>query len=193
MKPLLLTILACVLLSPITAEATDAIVYKVRLANGVYQYYQIVVPANIPPAQPVKWATPSVANNQLSAQGAGIVAVAWAGGVSTKGGTPNSMVNVGSGTPGGFYNASSVRIDTVQLRNDPVPYYLVRMTGQIGQTRQTLYAAVLKDGRIVRPTPVSGPPVTVAASKAGRGVGEQKQTTSKGGKRHLVPSAKKGA
>ena len=96
-------------------------------------------------------------------------------------------------TPGGFYNASSVRIDSVQLQNDPVPYYLVRMTGQIGQTRQTLYAAVLKDGRIIRPTPVSGPPVTVAVSKSGRGVGEQNQTTSKEGKRHAhqVPSAKK--
>jgi hypothetical protein len=170
------------------AKTADAIVYKVRLANGVYQYYQIVVPASVPPAQPVKWATPSVANNQLSAQGAGIVAAAWAGGVSTrreKGGPPNSMVNVGSGTPGGFYNASSVRIDSVQLQNEPVPYYLVRMTGQIGQTRQTLYAAVLKDGRIIRPTPVSGPPVTVAVSKSGRGVGEQKQTTSKIGKRRV--------
>ena len=105
MKPLIVTILACVLLSPIMAKTTDAIVYKVRQANGVYQYYQIVVPPNVPPAQAAKWATPSVANNQLSAQGAGIVAAAWAGGVSTreKGGPPNSMVNVGSGTPGGFY------------------------------------------------------------------------------------------
>ena len=169
------------------AETTDAIVYKVRLASGVDQYYQIVVPANVPAAKAVKWATPSVASNQLSAQAAGITAVAWAGGVPTreKGGPPNSMANVGSGTPGGFYNASSVRIDSVQLQNDPLPYYLVRMTGQIGQTRQTLYAAVLNDGRIVRPTPMGGPPVTVAASKSGRGVGEQKQTTSKGGKRHV--------
>ena len=158
---------------------------KCARRTAFYQYYQIIVPANVPPAQAVKWAIPSVANSQLSAQGAGIVAAAWAGGVSTreKGGPPNSMVNVGSSTPGGFYNASSVRIDSVQLQNDPVPYYLDRMTGQIGQTRQTLYAAVLKDGRIIRPTPVSGPPVTLAVSKSERGVGEQKQTTSKIGKR----------
>jgi hypothetical protein len=50
----------------------------------------------------------------------------------------------------------NVRVESVQLQNDPVPYYLVRLTGQIGETRQTLYAAVLEDGRIIRPTLVSG-------------------------------------
>ena len=36
-------------------------------------------------------------------------------------------------------------------------------------------------------------PVTIAVNKAGQGIGEQKQTTSKEGKRHAhqVPSAKK--
>ena len=153
------------------AETPNGFAYKVRLENGADQYYQIVAPINVPPAKALKWATPSVANNRLSAQGPGIVAVAWAGGVSMreKGGPPNSMSNLGSRTPGGFYNASSVRIDSVELRNGPVPYYRVRMTGQIGETRQTLYAAVLEDGRIIRPTLESGPRVTVAVSKAGRG------------------------
>jgi hypothetical protein len=74
-----------------------------------------------------------------------------------KGGPTNGMSNIGGNEPGGFYNASSVRVDAVDLQNDPVPYYWVRLTGQIGETRQTLYAAVLEDGRIIRPTTVSGP------------------------------------
>jgi hypothetical protein len=82
-----------------------------------------------------------------------------AGGLSkrAKGGPTNGMSNIGGNEPGGFYNASSVRVDAVDLQNDPVPYYWVRLTGQIGETRQTLYAAVLEDGRIIRPTTVSGP------------------------------------
>jgi hypothetical protein len=175
MRVSLLAISFFVLVSPMMAKTPNGVVYKVRLANGANQFYQIVVSSSIPLANAVKWATPSVAQNKLSAKGAGIVAVGWAGGVSTreKGGPPNSMTNIGGNTPGGFYNASNVRIDAVQLQNDPVPFYLVRLTGQIGETRQTLYAAVLEDGRIIRPTPVSGTSQairTVAVSKSGQGV-----------------------
>src|SRR5260370_26772660 len=144
MKGSLLSTLIVVLVSPMMAEPPNGMVYKVRQANGPSQFYQIVVPSSIAPANAVKWATPSVASNKLSAQGARIVAVGWAGGLSTraKGGPPNSMTNIGGNTPGGFYNASNVRMDSVQLQNDPVPYYFVRMTGQIGEARQPLYAAV---------------------------------------------------
>jgi hypothetical protein len=140
------------------AQTPNGIVYKVRLENGVSQAYQIGVSSSVPPASAAKWAAPSVSHSKLSAQGAGIVAAGWAGGLSTraKGGPTNSISNIGSNAPGGFYNASNVRVDSVQHQDDPVPYYLVRMTGQIGNTRQTLYAAVLEDGRIIRPTPVSG-------------------------------------
>jgi hypothetical protein len=158
MKVSVLFIVSFVLISPMMAETPNGIVYKVRLDNGASQSYQIVVSSSIPPANAGKWATPSLSHSKLSAQGAGIVAVGWAGGLSTraKGGPTNSIANIGGNTPGGFYNASNVRIDSVQLQNDPVPYYLVRLTGQIGKTRQTLYGAVLEDGRIIRPTPVSG-------------------------------------
>ena len=174
MKRSLLMILVVVLVSPVMAETGHGIVYKVRLANGADQYYQIVAPTDLPPAKAVKWATPSMATNKFSAQAAGIGAVAWAGGMSKsgKGTPPNTTVDVGGHKAGGFYNASDVRIQSVQLQNAPVPYYLVRMTGQIGETRQTLYAGVLEDGRIIRPTPVSGPPVTVAVSKSRGGVGK---------------------
>jgi hypothetical protein len=154
----LLTFFASVLVLPVMAETTNGIVYKVRLTNGVDQYYQIVAPTNVPPPKAVKWITPSVATNKISPQSAGIAAVAWAGGLSRslKGGPPNSMSNVGGSQPGGFDNAANMRIDSVQLQNGLLSYYLVRMTGQIGQTRQTFYAAVLEDGRIITPTAVSG-------------------------------------
>ena len=157
MKISALSIVMYVLVSPIMAETPNAIVYKVRLENGASQLYQIVVSSSIPPANAVKWATPSLAHSNLSVQGAGIVAVGWAGGLSTrpKGGPFNSMSNFGGNTPGGFYNASNVRVDSVRHHDDPVPYYLVRMTGQVGNTRQTLYAAVLEDGRIIQPTLIS--------------------------------------
>jgi hypothetical protein len=158
MKSSVLSIVMYVLVSPLMAETPNGIVYKVRLENGATQWYQIVVPSSIPPANVVKWATPSLSHSKLSAQGAGIVAVGWAGGLSkrAKGGPTNGLSNIGGTEPGGFYNASNVRVDAVDLQSNPAPYYLVRLTGQIGETRQTLYAAVLEDGRIIRPTPVIG-------------------------------------
>jgi hypothetical protein len=158
MKISILFIVSFLFVSSMMAKTPNEIVYNVRLENGASQRYQIVVPSSIPPANAAKWATPSLSHSKLSAQGAGVVAVGWAGGLSksAKGGPSNAMSNIGGNTPGGFYNASNVRVDSVQLQNDPVPYYLVRLTGQIGQTRQILYAAVLEDGRIIRPTPMSG-------------------------------------
>ena len=138
-----LSIVVFALVSPMMAETPNGIVYNVRLENGASQWYQIFVSSSIPSPNAAKWATPSLSHSKLSAQGAGIVAVGWAGGLSKR-------------VPGGFYNASNVRIVSVQHRNGRVPYYLVRLTGQIGETRQTLYAAVLEDGRIIRPTLVGG-------------------------------------
>jgi hypothetical protein len=158
MKISILFIVSFLFVSSMMAKTPNEIVYNVRLENGASQRYQIVVPSSIPPANAAKWATPSLSHSKLSAQGAGVVAVGWAGGLSksAKGGPSNAMSNIGGNTPGGFYNASNVRVDSVQLQSDPVPYYLVRLTGQIGELRQTLYAAVLEDGRIIRPTPMSG-------------------------------------
>jgi len=82
-----------------------------------------------------------------------IIAVGWAGGLETTGG----LTNLGASKPGGFYSATYVKVDSVQYQTSPVPYYLVQMNGKIGQTRQTFYAAVLEDGRIVRPAAISRP------------------------------------
>jgi hypothetical protein len=144
MNTTVLSIIAFVLVLPVMAETTNKIVDKVRLADGT-------APTNDLPAKAAKWAPASVPSNKISAQGAGIAAVAWAGGLSS--------------APGGFYNASNVRVDSVRHYDDPVPHYLVRMTGQVGNTRQTLYAAVLEDGRIIQPTLISTSPRTAHAKK----------------------------
>jgi hypothetical protein len=97
MKISILSTVSFLLVSSMMAKTPNEIVYNVRLENGASQWYQIVVPSSIPPANAVKWATPSLSHSKLSAQGAGIVAVGWAGGLSksAKGGPTNAMSNIG--------------------------------------------------------------------------------------------------
>jgi len=77
MKVSVLFILGFVLVSPMMAETPNGSGYSVRLD-------QSVVSSSIPPANAAKWATPSLSHSKLSAPGAGIVAVGWAGGLSTR-------------------------------------------------------------------------------------------------------------
>jgi hypothetical protein len=71
--------------------------------------------------------------------------------------TKDGLTTLGGSKPSGFYNATYIKVDSVENQTSPVPYYLVQMDGTIGQTRQTFYAAVLDDGRIVEPVAISGP------------------------------------
>jgi hypothetical protein len=158
-KPLILFVLASI--SPLLTSAVYGINYSVRTASGGVQNYNLEVApgTQVAKAKP----DPNVLYSGLtkvSQQSAGLIAVAWAGGTSKNTPTPgdnwpNSLTNVG-GKPGGFYNASNVKVDSVQYMTSPVPYYLVQMDGQIGPNRDKLYAAVLENGQIVRPIPVSG-------------------------------------
>ena len=141
----LLTVLTFALVVPTMAATTNGVTFKVRQENGVDQYYRLEVPSNLPPAKPD--------TGKISQNAVPIIAVGWAGGLETTGG----LTNLGADKPGGFYNASYVKVDSVQYQTGPVPYYLVQMNGKIGQTRQTFYAAVLEDGRIVRPMAISRP------------------------------------
>jgi hypothetical protein len=161
MKRSLLTILTSILVSSTITMTAQAITYAVRQADGAEQYYQLEVP---PGTTVGKIATdpymPYSSNLKMSAGAAQIAAVGWAGGLMK--GNPsdpysNSTVDLGGDKPGGFYNASHIKVDSVQYETSPVPYYLVQMTGNIGGSRQTFYAMVLEDGRIVRPVPVGGP------------------------------------
>ena len=89
-----------------------------------------------------------------------VAAVGWAGGLletdkpSGVSNYPNSLTNLGSKTPGGFYNASYVHPVHVERVEGPTSYYLVEMSGVVAGQHQRLYAAVLDDGRLVRPDAV---------------------------------------
>ena|SRR6202045_1015751 len=133
------------LVVPAIGATTDGVTFNVRQENGVDQYYRLEVPPHLPPAKPDA--------GKISQNQATIIAVGWAAGLENTGG----LTNLGASKPGGFYNATYVKVDSVQYKTSPVPYYLVQMNGKIGQTRQTFFAAVLEDGRIVRPTTTSGP------------------------------------
>jgi hypothetical protein len=141
-----LSIFALTLVAPAIAATTNGITFNVRQESGTNQYYRLEVPPNLPP--PAKPDTP-----KISPDLAALAAVAWAGGVNTKDG----LTTLGGSKPGGFYNATYIKVDSVQNQTSPVPYYLVQMDGTIGQTRQTFYAAVLDDARIIQPTAIGGP------------------------------------
>jgi hypothetical protein len=138
----LLTTLALTLIAPAMAATTGGVTFSVRQETGASQSYRLDVPPNPPPAKPD---TP-----KISPDLAAIAAVAWAGGWESN----NVLTTVAGGKPGGFYNATHIKVNSIQHGMSPVPYYLVQTDGNIGQSIQTFYAAVLEDGSIVTPTVV---------------------------------------
>jgi hypothetical protein len=138
-----------------------AVTYPVRGDSGT-QCYSLEVPGGITP-NPNALIDPDMAYSKLTTINPGsaeVAAVGWAGGLqeydkpSGVSNYPNSLTNLGSKTPGGFYNAAYVHPTHVERVEGPTPYYLVEMTGVVAGEHQTLYAAVLDDGRLVRPTVV---------------------------------------
>ena len=51
-------------------------------------------------------------------------------------------MNLGGRKPSGFYNATDLKVDSVQYQMSRVPYYPVQLNAKIGQTRQIFYAPV---------------------------------------------------
>jgi hypothetical protein len=147
---------------PITflfVSSAEAILYTIRMASGPVTY-SLEVPSSTSVGTSIKpdERGASSANFHLTAGSAEVIAVGWAGGWKAKEKFepyPNSLTILGGGVPGGFYDATYVRPTSVQRINRPVPYYLVQMRGNVAGTKQTLYAAVLDDGRVVRPVPAS--------------------------------------
>jgi hypothetical protein len=137
------------------SAAANGVTFKVRLENGADQYYLLEVPPGITPRKlnPSEWNQPQYATNKISPNAAVLAAVGWAGGLEDH----DSLTNVGGKKPGGFYHASYIKVGDVRYQSEPFPNYLVHLNGQIGQTRQSFYADVLEDGRIVRPIPISAP------------------------------------
>jgi len=139
----------------------SAITYAVRSDSGT-QCYRLEVPGAITPDPNAlkDLAMPYSRLITITAGSAEVAAVGWAGGIAdhAKGAGvsnyPNSLTILGGPTPGGFYNASYVRPTHVERVEGPTPYYLVEMTGVLAGQHQTIYAAVLDDGRLVEPTVV---------------------------------------
>jgi hypothetical protein len=165
------TILVAVSLFTSKAFAVD---YSVRGDSGT-QCYQLTAPAGVT-ADRTHLSDPggfAYSNVSGATPGTGILfpinggmaevaAVAWAGGkdeIDKSAGVgvsnyPNSLTNIGTKTPGGFYNAAYVHPTHVEKVEGPTPYWLVEMTGVVAGEHQKLYAYVLDDGRLVRPESV---------------------------------------
>jgi hypothetical protein len=152
-------LLALALSTPLFVSPAEAIVFPVRTASGPVTY-SLEVPPGTPVGDKIK-PDPQVtysANFPMTAGSAEVAAVGWAGGLKDKDkfdNYPNSLTILGGKVPGGFYDATFIRVDHVERVNGPVPYYLVQMTGNVAGSAQTFYAAVLDDGNLVRPVPVS--------------------------------------
>jgi hypothetical protein len=152
-------LLAFVLSTPLFVSSAEAIVYTVRTDSGPVTY-SLEVPPGTPVGDKIK-PDPQVAysaNFHMTAGSAEVAAVGWAAGLADKdksGSYPNSLTILGGKVPGGFYNATFTKPTSVQRIDGPVPYYLVQMRGNVAGSAQTFYAAVLDDGNLVRPVPVS--------------------------------------
>jgi hypothetical protein len=150
---------ALALISPLFVLSAEAIVYTVRTDSGPVTY-SLEVPPGTPVGEKIE-PNPQVgysANFPMTAGSAEVIAVWWAAGAKGKDKSdnyPNSLTILGGKIPGGFYNATFTKPTSVQRINGPVPYYLVQMRGNVAGSAQTFYAAVLDDGNVVRPVPVS--------------------------------------
>jgi hypothetical protein len=177
---------ALALCTPLFVSSAEAIVFTVRTDSGPVTY-SLEVPPGTPVGDKIK-PDPQVsysANFPMTAGSAEVVAVRWAAGLKDKDKSdnyPNSLTILGGKVPGGFYNASYTKPTSVQRINGPVPYYLVQMRGNVAGSAQTFYAAVLDDGNLVRPVPVSRHayhPVRRSREKGGDS-GEKKKSAPSG-------------
>jgi hypothetical protein len=109
-------------------------------ADGSQKNYSIDVPA-VPPAPATPAATPA---EKIPQQAAVLAALGWAP---------------------GFYGSTETAAMSVDYITTPVPYYLVHLMGKVGASTQPLYAAVLEDGRIVRPVVGEAPVKEMKSAK----------------------------
>jgi hypothetical protein len=122
---------------------SDAIDFKVTGTGGASKSYHLEVPQTAGKAQDLGF--------KLSEQAAALAALNWAS---------------------GFYGASGLTANTVEWKTThkngqplPFPYYLVNLTGKVGDTPQPLYAVVLENGEIVRPVETTSMATTPAPTK----------------------------
>jgi hypothetical protein len=143
MKPTFLILVALAITPPLMAatkhhappkkEAAPAAAptnFSVKGADGSVKNYSLEIPAALPPAPA------GTTSDKISQQAAVLAALGWAP---------------------GFYGSTSTTAISVDFLSDPTAYYLVHLTGKVGDSTQPLYAAVLSDGRIVRPSATTAP------------------------------------
>jgi hypothetical protein len=155
MKPTYLLLVALAITPPLLAtqkphkkaaepkkEATSAgapTSFSVTGADGSVKNYSIEVPPS-PPPPPAATTAPG----KISPTEAVLAALGWAP---------------------GFYGTKVISATSVDQVPTPTPYYLVHLSGKVGDSVQPLYAAVLDDGRIVRPTVTEAPPKRVKPAR----------------------------
>lgn len=103
--------------------------FSVKGADGSTKNYSIEVPV-APPAPK------DTTTGKITQQAAVLAALGWAP---------------------AFYGSTNTAATSVDFLSTPTPYYLVHLTGKVGDSTQDLYTAVLDDGRIVRPTETTAP------------------------------------
>jgi hypothetical protein len=118
--------------APTTGQAPTN--FTVRGADGSVKNYSIEIPTTLPPATGA-----TAGAGKISQQAAVLAALGWAP---------------------GFYGSTSTAATSVDFITSPTPYYLVHLSGKVGDSTQPLYAAVLEDGRIVRPVETVSAPTT---------------------------------
>jgi hypothetical protein len=118
--------------------------FSVKGADGSVKNYSL----EVPPVPPAAGGT----TEKISQQAAVLAALGWAP---------------------AFYGSTSTTAMSVDFLNEPTSYYLVHLTGKVGDSTQPLYAAVLEDGRIVRPT------ATTASMKETKPAHKSKSTMAK--------------
>jgi hypothetical protein len=144
MKPTFLLLVALAITPPLMAAAkspkhhapkkeptTGTTNFSVKGADGSVKNYSIEIPAAVPPP-----AAPAAGTGKIGQQEAILAALGWAP---------------------GFYGSTGTAATSVDFLSSPTSYYLVHLTGKVGDSAQPLYAAVLDDGRIVRPTATEAP------------------------------------
>jgi hypothetical protein len=142
MKPTFLLLVALAITPPLmaapkhhapakkeSAPGTGSTNFSVKGADGSVKNYLLEIPA-VPPA------AAAATTEKISQQAAVLAALGWAP---------------------AFYGSTSTTAMSVDFLNSPTSYYLVHLTGKVGDSTQPLYAAVLEDGRIVRPTATTAP------------------------------------
>jgi hypothetical protein len=114
------------------AEA-DAIDFKVTGPGGTVKSYHLEVPQTAGKSQDLGF--------KVSEQAAALAAINWAS---------------------GFYGATNLSANSVEWKTThkngqplPFPYYLVNLTGKVGDASQPLYAVVLENAELVRPVETS--------------------------------------